>query len=110
VFDPEWEVFLSQGIGVPGKALREIFASRREVSLSVGNINDPEPPECAEEPLVLQDKALELPQREQPFVNEGEADRRVFVSSVRQRRDRKVVREIPTLRTAYRQDIGRETA
>jgi hypothetical protein len=102
VIDSEWEVFLPQCIRKPGEALSEIFAGGREVSLSVGNIDDPEPSERAEESLMLQDKAFELPQREQPLINESEADRRVLVFSVRQRRNRKVVREIPLLGTTYR--------
>ena len=62
VFDPEWEVFLPQGIRVPWETMSEIFVGGREVSLSVGNINDRKPSESAEKPLMLEDKAFELPQ------------------------------------------------
>jgi hypothetical protein len=37
VFDSEWEVFLSQGIRVFRKAMREILGGNREVSLRVLN-------------------------------------------------------------------------
>ena len=62
VFDPEWEVFLPQCIRKPGEALSEIFVGGREVSLSVGNIDDRKPSESAKKSLMLEDKAFELPQ------------------------------------------------
>jgi hypothetical protein len=48
-------------IRVPWETMSEIFVGGREVSLSVGNINDCKPSESAEKPLMLEDKAFELP-------------------------------------------------